>query len=518
MLSGRQGVAALIANRSRQAGAALSEGATGRSVAWADLAGHARRWREVVVAGGLPAGSRVGLRFADPLEMAPAYLAAVAAGLTVAPLDPHGPLPELVTAAGHLGLSAVVGGPEDAEACAPALEDAGIAAWSTGSGGSGGSGGRRAVAPAGATGEPGRGAALLLSSSGTTGRPKLIPLGEAQLLHTARGVVGRHGFGPTDRGYSPLPLSHINGLVVGVLASLVGGYPLVVDRRFSASGFWEVVEREAVTWVNLVPAIIAILTEREPPREEVARRVAFARSASAPLPVPTLERFERVTGIPVVETYGMTEAASQITSNPRPPGERRPGSVGQPVGLELRVVGQDRRPVPAGEIGEVEIRGDNVVEVYWAPAGSTPPERPARAAGGWLPTGDLGRVDADGYLYLVGRADDVINRGGEKVYPREVEEVLLADERVSAAAVVGRPHRSLGEEPVAFVLPRPAPPVDPDELASALARRCEQRLSRFRRPAEIVIASSLPQGTNGKIRHGELRRRLAGVAPQGATG
>lgn len=303
-----------------------------------------------------------------------------------------------------------------------------------------------------------------------------------------------------------------------MLASLVGGYRLVVDRRFSASGFWEVAEREAVTWVNLVPAIIAILAERPPPPAEVTRRVVFARSASAPLPVPTLERFERVTGIPVVETYGMTEAASQITANPRPPGERRPGSVGRPVGLELRVVDRDRLPVPAGDIGEVEIRGDNVVEVYWEPAGSAASQRPARADDGWLPTGDLGRADTDGYLYLVGRADDVINRGGEKVYPREVEEVLVSDERVSAAAVVGRPHPSLGEEPVAFVLARPDPPVDPDELSAALGRRCEERLSRFRRPAQIVIASSLPQGTNGKIRHGELRRRLAETAPRSATG
>jgi acyl-CoA synthetase (AMP-forming)/AMP-acid ligase II len=508
----RAGVAGLIAARAGRDGVALSEGTTGRQVTWADLADHLRSWRAVVSSGDIRPGSRVGLRFADPLEMAPSYLAAVAAGLTVAPLDPQGALVELIAAAGHLGLSAVVGGPGETDLSAASLANAGVAAWSAQSGE------LRAIGSPGAPREPGRGAAALQSSSGTTGRPKLVALDEAQLLHTARTVVDSHGFGPTDVGYSPLPLWHINGMVVGVLASLVGGYRLVVDRRFSASSFWEVVEREAVTWVNLVPAIIAVLAERPPPAHEVSRRVVFARSASAPLPLATLERFERVTGIPVVETYGMTEAASQITANPRPPGERRPGSVGRPVGLELRVVGRDRRPVPAGEIGEVEIRGDNVVRVYWEPAGSTPPERPARNAEGWLPTGDLGRIDPDGYLYLVGRADDVINRGGEKVYPREVEEVLLTDERVSAAAVVGRAHPSLGEEPVAFVLPHTDTEVDPELLAGALARLCEDRLSRFRRPAEIVIASSLPQGTNGKIRRGELRRQLAEAGPRGATG
>ncbi|MST35222.1 AMP-binding protein, partial [Acidimicrobiaceae bacterium USS-CC1] len=312
------------------------------------------------------------------------------------------------------------------------LQDAGVGAWVAGDGG------LQPLGPPGRPGEPGRGAALVLASSGTTGRPKLIPLTEAQLLHTARGVVCHHGFTGADRGYSPLPLFHINGLVVGVLASLVGGYPLVVDRRFSASTFWDVVAREGVTWVNLVPAILAVLATVEPPPAEVVARVTFARSASAPLPVPTLERFERRTGIPVVETYGMTEAASQITANPRPPGERRPGSVGLPVGLELRVADRDGRPLPPGEIGQVEIRGDNVVDAYWEPAGTRPAERPARRPDGWLPTGDLGRLDGDGYLFLAGRADDVINRGGEKVYPREIEDVLLADADVAAAAVVAR--------------------------------------------------------------------------------
>ena len=512
----RGGIGALLERRSSDPAPALTEGTSGRRLSWAGLAEAGRRFGAAVGAGDLPALGRVGLCLADPLEMASSYLAAVAAGLTVAPLDPDATLPELQVACRRLGLSALVGGPEVAGGWAPALERAGVAIWATAGAGAA----LAALTPPGGAGEPGHGAALLLSSSGTTGRPKLVPLSEAQLLGTARSVVACHRLGPGDRGYSPLPLSHINGLVVGVLAALVGGYPLVLDRRFSASSFWEVVEREQVSWVNLVPAILSILAARRPPPAGVARRVAFARSASAPLPLRTLESFEAATGIPVVETYGMTEAASQITSNPRPPAERRPGSVGRPVGVELRIVDRDRdrAPLPAGGIGEVEIRGDNVVGVYWEPAGSNPPERPARSADGWLPTGDLGHLDADGYLYLVGRADDVINRGGEKLYPREVEEVLLGDARVAAAAVVGRPHPSLGEEPVAYVLAREDPPVEPAVLARDLDRRCADLLSRFRRPAEIVIASSLPQGPNGKVRRGELRRRLAGAAPQGTSG
>ncbi len=512
MRSERPGVAGLVAARRGQDDVALVEGASGRALRWSDVAERAARWQAAVDDGVLPAGGRVGLRVADPLEMGAGYLAAVAAGLAVAPLDPSAPLPELCAAADDLGLGAVVGGPEEIEPAAGALAGAGVGAWSSEDGGV------HRLGPPGRPGAPGRGAALVLASSGTTGRPKLIPLTEAQLLHTARGVVDHHGLTPRDRGYSPLPLFHINGLVVGVLASLVGGYPLVVDRRFSASGFWEVVGRHEVTWVNLVPAIISVLADADPPAEEVARRVAFARSASAPLPVATLEGFEAATGIPVVETYGMTEAASQVTANPRPPGRRRPGSVGLPVGLDLRVVDGDRRPPPAGEVGEVEIRGDSVVGSYWEPAGSGGGDRPARHADGWLPTGDLGYLDPDGYLYLVGRADDVINRGGEKVYPREIEEVLLADPDVAVAAVVGRPHPVVGEEPVAFVLPRAGHPVDHDALRAALAERCESRLGRFRRPAEIFVASSLPQGANGKIRHAELRRQLARTSSGGTRG
>lgn len=492
----------LLADRASDPRPALVEGATGRSLTWIALAERARHWE--CPPASLPPAQRVGMLFSDPLDMAAAYLGAVAHGYTVAPLDPLGAGPELVGQARALGLASVITAPGDAGSLRAALRAAGVDLWVAGAEGIEPAGAKTAAGHA----EPGRGAALVLASSGTTGRPKLIPLTEAQLLHTARAVVANHGLGPADCGYSPLPLFHINGLVVGVLSALVGGYRLVVDRKFSASAFWGVVAREEVTWLNLVPAIINVLGSRPAPPPEVAARVAFARSASAPLSVAHLRQFEDVTGIPVVETYGMTEAASQIAANPRPPLECRPGSVGFPVALDARVVDKQRRPVPAETVGQIEIRGDNVVSTYWAPAGEPQAERPARAEDGWLPTGDLGRFDADGYLYLAGRCDDVINRGGEKVYPREVEEVLVSDPDVQAAAVVGRPHPTVGEEPVALVLA--AGGVDPDALRSRLVDRCNEQLSRFRRPAEIVLVDSLPVGPNGKIRHAEIRRRLNG--------
>ncbi len=495
-------VRSLIDTRAAGGGIGFVEGVSGRSLEWAELPAHADRWRTAAAA--LAPGDRVGLRMADPLAMIPALLAALAAGLVVAPLDPDCPPAELTALVRALGLSAVAGDDGSADVLAdaevPALVVSGAELRFT----------RRA-----ARREAAAGAGLLLASSGTSGQRKLIVLSETQLLHTASCIVAHHGLTPDDVGYSPLPLHHINGVVVGALASLVGGHRLVVDRRFSASAFWDVVGRHRATWVNLVPAIIAVLAAAPAPGEEVAGRVAFARSASAPLPVPILRRFEQHTGIPVVETYGMTEAASQITANHRPPGRRKEGTVGVAVGVELHVVDPADRAAGAlapGAVGEVEIRGRSVVERYMEPVGSANPWRPARAADGWLPTGDLGFLDGDGYLTLVGRADDVINRGGEKVHPREVEDVLLAHPGVAAAAVVARPHPTVGEEPVAFVVPATDPAGDPAGLVAELNHLCQRHLSRFRRPASITLVDALPAGTNGKVRRAELRRRLADPA------
>jgi acyl-CoA synthetase (AMP-forming)/AMP-acid ligase II len=495
-------VADLLARRAAEdpGGVAFLEGTTGRTSTWGDLEAGAAGWRGR--SDQLAGDRRIGLVVADPLVMIGAYLAALAAGVTVAPLNPDGAPPERLRQAGALGLAAVV--TDD-----PTLRVGHLPCWVLDAPAP------RPPRPGPATvpGAPAGDAAVILASSGTTGTPKIIPLTEAQLLHTAGALVAHHELSATDRGYCPLPLFHINALVVGVLGAVVSGGSLVVDRRFSASGFWRGIDRHGVTWLNLVPAIIGVLAAVDPPSPDLARRIAFARSASAPLPTVTRERFEAHTGIGVLETYGMTEAASQIAANPRRAADRRSGSVGRAVGLEIRVTERDGRPASTGEVGQVEIRGANVVEQYWAPwTGSTAEPEASRSAvsdDGWLATGDVGRMDEDGFVFLVGRLDDVINRGGEKVFPRDVEEVLLGDEDVTAAAVVGRPHPTVGHEPVAFVLARPE--ADRDALAIRLAARCEQHLSRFRRPVAITVADSLPAGPTGKIRHAELRRELAGT-------
>ena len=289
---------------------------------------------------------------------------------------------------------------------------------------------------------------IFLCTSGTTGTPKGILLREDQLTHVAAAVAAHHRLTPADRGYCCLPLFHINAEVVGLLGTLAAGACLVVDRKFSRRGFWELIGTRQITWINAVPAIITILA-MDPP-VAVPGRVRFIRSASAPLAPSALERFEDSFGIPVVETYGMTEAASMITANPLD-GPRKAGSAGRPAGTEVRVVSRDEdllRPCPPGTIGRVQIRGPGVITEYAAggPAG-------AIDADGWLETGDLGHLDQDGYLFLAGRSDDVINRGGEKIYPREIEEFLLTQPGVRSAVVVAASDEVLGQRPVAYVVP-----------------------------------------------------------------
>jgi acyl-CoA synthetase (AMP-forming)/AMP-acid ligase II len=473
----------LLARRSCSDRLSILEGATGDGVTWWHVADQAQRWRTSGIEG------PVGLALGDPVAMAANLVAAISAGVVVAPLDPDAPAPELSARISQLGLRAVVlspgrPGPEHLET------------WYAGphellhAGGEG--------APLNALPADPPGVAALMASSGTTGSPKIIPLTEPQLVATAAGVARELQLDASERGYSPLPLFHINGLVVGVLSALVAGSTIVVDGQFSRRDFWSRVERRGVTWLNLVPAILAILGSPGS-RPETVPGVRLARSASAPLPHPVRERFEERTGIPVVETYGMTEAASQITANPL--GAVRAGSVGRAIDIELRAVG-DR----------IQIRGARVTPAYWSLEDGSWSSRPATGADGWLDTGDIGCVDDGGYVFLVGRDGDVINRGGEKIQPREVEEILLGDPRVATAVVVGRPHPTVGEEPVAIVLPSVDTDSTPEELAADLARLCVQHLSRFKRPSEVLVARSLPAGPTGKVKRHQVRAIAASVA------
>ena len=352
---------------------------------------------------------------------------------------------------------------------------------------------------------------IVLSSSGTTGRPKVMRLSQDKLLHAARSVVAHHRLTESDRGFNPLPLFHINAEVVGLLSTLVAGASLVLDDRFHRSGFWALVGERNVTWINAVPAIISRLAELQP-GETVPPGSASSAPRRRPCPSPPQTASRR---------DGPPDHRVVRHDRGRQPDRRAPalgaaprGSVGVPVGLELRVIrpGEDDpdRPEVAedgwAEVGEVEIRGASVIDAY---EGGVYTER--FRAGGWLRTGDLGRLDEEGYLYLVARTDDVINRGGEKVFPREIEEVISADPAVVVVAVVGQDDGELGQVPVAYVVLDGVEGEDDAQEAAHVAGRLHDELThklvRSRRPVAVHVVASMPAGATGKVQRHTLGRR-----------
>jgi acyl-CoA synthetase (AMP-forming)/AMP-acid ligase II len=482
----------------RWGGAAYLQDAGGaEQLTFAELQRATRAWARCLDRAGVPPGARVAVRLPDPVEYACALVAIVGAGRVVVPLDPAAPAAALATVLDVARPEAIVAhGGSGLPAGLPVLPPPGPGEED------------RSAGP-GPTPSAG---GIFLCTSGTSGTPKGVLLRDGQLSHVAAAVAIHHRLTPADRGYCCLPLFHVNAEVVGLLATLAARACLVLDRRFSRRGFWAMIEEQEITWINAVPAIITILA-MEPSAGPAPRLVRFVRSASAPLPPSALRRFEQAFGIPVVETYGMTEAASMITANPLN-GPRKPGSAGLPAGAEVRIVrraagrpGERYVRCPAFTVGRVQIKGPGVITGYAAagPAGAIGPD-------GWLDTGDLGHLDADGYLFLAGRADDVINRGGEKIYPREIEDFLITQPGVQSVAVVGARDEVLGERPIAYVVP--AGPARPPRLTDAgleeaLRAACEAALPRPKRPAAFRLVAELPLGATGKVARNRLRELAA---------
>jgi acyl-CoA synthetase (AMP-forming)/AMP-acid ligase II/acyl carrier protein len=353
--------------------------------------------------------------------------------------------------------------------------------------------------------------AFILLTSGSTSRPKMVPLTHASVCLSAYNVGANLALGPNDRLLSVLPLFHGHGLISGVLAALAAGSSVVCTTGFNADAFFGWVTKFRPTWYTAVPAIHQAVLSVADAHKHFAQRssLRFIRSASSTLTPKLLGGLENLFGVPVIDTYGMTEAATQIAANSLR--GRKLGSVGRPAGAEIAILGAEGRPLSSGEQGEIVLRGPTIVKGYDNDAAASA----TAFQNGWFRTGDLGYIDADGYLFIVGRIKDVINRGGQKVAPAEVEEVLSDHPDVVEAAVFPIPHPRLEMDIAAAVVLRP----DAKVTAQKLRRFAGKRLASFKVPSLIRIVQEIPKGAGGKIKRGQLaiaasaraerRRRMA---------
>ncbi|WP_315918469.1 AMP-binding protein [Mesorhizobium sp. SP-1A] len=340
--------------------------------------------------------------------------------------------------------------------------------------------------------------ALLMYTSGTTGRPKGVVHSHSSLLAGGWNTALAHELTAQDRALCVLPVYHINGLCVTILGPLLSGGSVVVCERFSASQFWATCEEHAVTWFSVVPTIISHLLHGDgAPQPSCAARIRFGRSASAALAPEVQNGFERRFGIPIIETMGLTETAAQILSNPLPPGTRKVGSPGRAVGNEIAILSPDLVPLPAGVEGEIAVRGANVMRGYLGDSAAT---GAALTPDGWLRTGDLGRRDEDGYVFVTGRLKELIIKGGENIAPREIDEALYAHPDVVEAAAFARKCATYGERVEAAVILRQGSTLRVADLISI----CEERLGKFKSPEVIHLMAALPKGPSGKIQRLKL--------------
>lgn len=337
--------------------------------------------------------------------------------------------------------------------------------------------------------------ALFLHTSGTTSRPKGVPLTQLNLATSTLHIKETYEFSTSDATVITLPLFHVHGLVAGLLSSLISGASVVLPStgRFSASTFWTDMRTHGATWYTAVPTIHQILLERHATKpEDQYPELRFIRSCSASLAPIVLERLESAFGAPVLEAYAMTEASHQMTSNPLPhSGGRKPGSVGKATGIELTILDENGVPQSKGCTGEVCIRGANVTKGYQ----NNLEANESAFQFGWFHTGDLGYLDEEGYLFLKGRIKELINRGGEKISPFEVDAVLLSHPFVAQAVAFAVPDEKYGEEVNAAVVPVEGVSVMEEDVIST----CKKNLAAFKVPKRVFVTDSLPKTASGKI-------------------
>lgn len=474
----------------------------GPSVTHAQLAERVRRLAGRFVAAGLEPGDVVVMTLGNDLAFIECFLALTHAGLAAAPLNPAYTADEFRWYMEAARARAVILPPEAASA-ARAAKALGVPTLviEPGPKGLDVSFEGRAVTRGRAVGmPPANTVALLLHTSGTTSRPKAVPLTHGNIVASAENTVRTYGLGPRDVALVVMPLFHVHGLIGVALSTLASGGTIVLPPRFSAGTFWEQVRSHGVTWYSAVPTIHQILLTRAEEDGAPVGAFRFIRSCSAALAPAVWQRLEERFGAPVLEAYGMTEAAHQIASNPLPPGERRPGTVGPGTGVETGVMDEAGRLLGPGKTGEVVIRGPTVTRGYLHNAEANA----ASFVNGWFRTGDQGVIERGGYVRLTGRIKELINRGGEKVSPPEVDAVLLQHPAVAEAVVFGVPDAKYGEEVHAAVV------LKGQATERELQAFCSQHLADFKVPKAIHVVEALPRTATGKVQRRQVAAAFTG--------
>jgi len=472
------------------------------ALTYAGLRAHVQATVAALNGLGVGRGDRVGIVLPNGPDMATAFLA-VASAAVAAPLNPTYKREEFEFYLGDLHAKALI---VEAGAGGPAVEAAqklGVALIELHAGDE--AGGFALTGAASGVPRPGladaQDIALILHTSGTTSRPKIVPLAHRNVAASARNIAATLELSAKDRGLNIMPLFHIHGLIAGLTAPLSRGGTVICTPGFNALRFFGQMKEKRPSWVTAVPTMHQAILARAPHNREVIESVPlrFLRSSSSSMPPQVIGKLEAAFGAPLIESYGMTEAAHQMASNPLR-GVRKPGAVGPAAGPEIAVMGEDGALLGPGQIGEVVIRGDNVFAAY-----ENNEKANAEAfRDGWFRTGDQGTLDADGYLTLTGRLKEIINRGGEKISPREVDEALMDHPAVAQVVCFGVKHDKLGEDVAAAVVLREGATATEAELRAFVG----EKLAAFKVPRRVLFLAEIPKGATGKLQRIGLAEKL----------
>ncbi|MGH8728399.1 MAG: acyl--CoA ligase [Burkholderiales bacterium] len=490
--------------------------APGRApLSYGHLRGQIARTVETLNGLGIARNDRVAIVLNNGPEMAAAFLA-IASRATAAPLNPAYREEEFEFYLSDLKARAlVVEEGSDSPAIAVA-EKLGVSVINLLPGGAAGDfeliGEGQTSPKEGSPSSRGRGAAggsarpddiaLVLHTSGTTSRPKIVPLAQRNVCVSAQNIVATLQLESKDRGLVVMPLFHIHGLIAAVLAPLAAGGSIYCTPGFNALKFFSWMGEARPTWYTAVPTMHqAVVARAERNREVIAANpLRFIRSSSSSLPVQVLHELERTFNAPVIESYGMSEASHQMASNPLPPRPRKPGTVGIAAGPEIAIMDEKGKMLSAGETGEIVIRGANVTLGYE----NNPKANADAFMNGWFRTGDQGVIDVEGYLTINGRLKEIINRGGEKISPREVDEVLMEHTEIAQVVTFAMPHDKLGEDVAAAIVLREGSSATEKEIREFAAKR----LADFKVPRKILILDEIPKGATGKLQRIGLAAKL----------